>query len=431
MQEARKSLIATAAVVAVIGAAVVGGLVRNRMEIGPGVDVGGPITMESLVSSTNGIPDPSEAAKNPISESTFFYQLTLLLEKEYVDGVTDEQALAIGAVRGMVGSLADSESVFLKPEQMAALKDRRQGLFDGIGVELKPVHDEELLRKWQNQSIGANPSGADTPDPLGLIPKVIVTTVVPGGPADKAGIKVGDRILKVNGKWALSSEEVDEIRGVRAQFDAGKLSEPEFQRVMGEYRTRFEGAMTPTSVLDSLLLGTSGTVSLTWRSGNGRETSGDVKKMRTKMLATDARNGTFALRFFKDADRQLKDALKKDGPLTIDLRQSTMGDFATMRKCLALLAPDGVYGTIERDQVGSPRPLEVAGGPASPRELTLIVDDSTLGAAAVFAKALSTAGLATIEGNLTARLPWIEVIELPDGSGYTLRTGTFSAGATK
>jgi hypothetical protein len=84
--------------------------------------------MESLVSSTNGIPNPSEAAKNPISESTYFYQLAQLLEKEYVDRINDERELAIGAVRGMVNSLADSN----QGSQARLVRGDRRGTQAGV-----------------------------------------------------------------------------------------------------------------------------------------------------------------------------------------------------------------------------------------------------------------------------------------------------------
>ncbi len=428
MQEARKSLIATAAVVAVVGALVVGGLVRNRMEIGPGVNAGGAITMESLVSSTNGIPSPSEAAKNPISESTFFYQLTLLLEKEYVEDIKDEQDLAIGAVRGMVNSLADSNSVFLKPGQMAAFKDRRKGIFEGIGVEIKLVYDEEELRKLQNDSIGSTGPDADINfEPILLIPTVRVTSVVPGGPADKAGLRAGDRIMRVNGKWALSSEELEIIMAAKAKFDKGEMEKADYDIFANEFRSRYEAMITPIRVTEQLLLGKSGTVDVAWRTADGREGKAVIEKSVSSLPAVSFTGNVLSLRFFAGSHSLLKDVTLPD-PLTIDLRQSTMGDYDAMRECLAIVAPNGEYGSIGREQAGAPRLLSVTNGASQKRRIGLIVDSSTWGAAAVFAEALVTSGSATIlSGTLTDQFPWIETFELPDGSGYTLRTGTFVA----
>ncbi len=428
MQEAKKSLIATAAVVAVVAAVVGGGLVRNRMEIGPGITVGGPITMESLVSSTNGIPNPSESAKDPISESTFFYQLTLLLEKEYVEDIRDERSLAIGAVRGMVGSLADSNSLFFNPDQMRALKDRRHGTFEGIGAELKLVYDEEELRKLQNDSIGSDGPDSDVNyDPTLLLPTVMVSTIVPGGPADRAGMRAGDRIMRVNGKGAFSSEEVDEIRREKVKLDAGEITEAEFKKIGDEFRKLYESSVTPVRVTELLLLGKSGTVEVAWRSKDGKEGSATITKSVSTLPAVDQQGQVLSLRFFEDSPTLLKDIYLHNS-MTIDLRQSTMGDFDTMRKCLALVAPNGDYGAVIREQAGASRKLNVTGSSAPKRHIKLIVDASTWGASAVFAEALVKSGIATIEqGELTKQLPWIDLIELPDGSGYTLRTGTFVA----
>ncbi len=428
MQEAKKSLIATGAVVAVVGAVIVGGLVRNRMEVGPGVTVGGPITMESLVSSTNGIPNPSEAAKNPISESTYFYQLTQLLEKEYVDTIKSERDLAIGAVRGMVNSLADSNSVFLKPDQMAAFKSRRNGSFEGIGVEVKLAYDEAELRKMQNNSIGSTGPDADINfEPLLLIPTVRVTAVVPGGPAERAGIRVGDRITNVNNKWALSSEELARILAIRAKFDAGEIDKTEFEKHGNEFRSRFESSVTPMRVTEELLLGKSGTVKVGWRSPGGAEKAAVIEKSVHELPAVELKGNVLLLRFFKDSPKLLE-ALALPDLLTIDLRQSTVGDYDAMRVCLALIAPSGDYGFITREQTGATRKLSVADSTAPARKISLIVDDSTWGAAAVFAEALVKSGRATIKaGKLSDQLPWIDTVELPDGSGYTLRTGTFVA----
>ena len=427
MQDAKRSLIATGGVLAVIAATVFGASLRNRMEIGPGIAVGGSITLDGLVTSTSGIPGAAENADGPISESTYFYQLTLLLEKEFVDPIEDDQALAIGAVRGMVNSLADSNSAFLKPEQMAAMKERRNGTFQGIGVEVKLQFNEAELRKLQNQSIGS--AGADSDanfDPVLLIPTVVVTTVVPGSPAEIAGIRVGDRIMRVNGKWALSSEEVAMIRDLRGQFDAGNITAEQLQRSTNDFREKFESNISPARVADEVLIGKDGDIDLEWRRPDAGQYKATLTKRVSELRALRKSGGSVRLRFFTGTPDILRDTKLPNDTLLLDLRQSTSGDYEAMRECLEILAPKGEYGTIRREQAGAPRKLTVKDGTDQPRKIRLIVDGSTQGAAAIFAMALVSAGVAQVEsGELSTDLPWIEVFDLPDGSGYTLRTGTF------
>ena len=199
--DSKRSLVATAGVAALIGAVVVGGFVRNRMEVGPGISVGGPITMDSIASVDRGVPETADANPAPIGEKAFFYQLALLLEREFVDPVVHDESLAVGAVRGMVLSLEDSYSRFYKPELMSALVARRKGVFDSIGAEIRLVYDGAQLSYMQT---GLAEFGDADDDAVRRAPATVVSTVVPGSPADEAGLKVGDRITRVNGMYALS-----------------------------------------------------------------------------------------------------------------------------------------------------------------------------------------------------------------------------------
>ena len=115
------------------------------------------------------------------------------------------------------------------------------------------------------------------------------------------------------------------------------------------------------------------------------------------------------------------------GEITLDLRQSTLGNYEEMRDCLEILAPSNDYGYIVRSQAGEHRKITVSNGTLTQRKFKIIVDNSTWGAAAVFASILVENGLAEIvDGSLSSDLSWVETIELPDGSGYTLKTGVYA-----
>lgn len=81
----------------------------------------------------------------------------------------DATALRYGAIRGMTQTLQDCHTFFLNPVAADTLVDTRAGKGSvGIGVEL-----------------------------AGIPP--LVTEVIPGGPGERAGVLVGDRVASVDG----------------------------------------------------------------------------------------------------------------------------------------------------------------------------------------------------------------------------------------
>ncbi len=114
-----------------------------------------------------------------------FSEVIELVEKNYVDPV-DSKELINKAIQGMVRSL-DPHSSFLPPEAFKELKIDTQGKFGGIGIVI-------------------------------TMQKGVLTVISPieGTPAHKAGIKAGDKIIKVNGestKNMMLWEAVKKMRG--------------------------------------------------------------------------------------------------------------------------------------------------------------------------------------------------------------------------
>lgn len=91
----------------------------------------------------------------------------------YVDrSATDPRRLAYGAVDGMVASLGDTgHSRFLTPDDVRLLQDLEKGQLEGVGIEVQE-------REGQ----------------------VVIVAPIEGSPAQKAGLKSRDVILKVDGK---------------------------------------------------------------------------------------------------------------------------------------------------------------------------------------------------------------------------------------
>ncbi len=117
-----------------------------------------------------------------------FWTVLDKLESSYYDKTAiNPQKIINGAISGMVSSLDDPYTVYLPPKQNDDFKQGMAGKFEGIGAEL-------------------GMKGKD----------VIVVAPLDGSPAQKAGVKAGDMIVKVDGEYIAGlslAQVVDKIRG--------------------------------------------------------------------------------------------------------------------------------------------------------------------------------------------------------------------------
>jgi len=139
-------------------------------------------TIESLL--VNG---PNKDQPKNVDFSLFWEAWNLINDK-YVDTTKiDQQKMIYGAISGMVKSIGDPFSSFMDPEESKQFSQELEGTFEGIGVEIGMKSD-------------------------------ILTVISPlaGSPAEKAGLKAGDKILKVGDKLTSDmtvDEAVSLIRG--------------------------------------------------------------------------------------------------------------------------------------------------------------------------------------------------------------------------
>lgn len=94
-------------------------------------------------------------------------ELIRFIETRYVDSV-DRDFLVEKAIKAVLGEL-DPHSVYISPEQLKSVNDEMEGTFRGIGVEIFYIEDT-----------------------------VNVISVIPDGPADRAGIKPFDKLISIN-----------------------------------------------------------------------------------------------------------------------------------------------------------------------------------------------------------------------------------------
>lgn len=133
---------------------------------------------------------------------SLFWKVWNLLEDRYVESDTlDAKALFYGAIDGMLAATGDPYTTFFDPKENKEFKEELAQSFDGIGAEMQ-------------------------------IKDGILTVVAPldGSPAEKAGIRAGDKVLKINGESTENldlQEAVDRIRGPRGTEVALSLFHPD------------------------------------------------------------------------------------------------------------------------------------------------------------------------------------------------------------
>ncbi len=157
---------------------------------------------------TTSTPDPS-------LDLTIFWQAWNFLRQEYYQRPLDREALVRGAVRGMLQATGDDNTGYLDPPSFEAFSSQLQGSFEGIGAEVG-TRDE----------------------------RVVIISPIPGSPAEKAGVRAGDVVLKIDGQDATHltlNDTVTKIRGkkgtpvtlsLRRARDPASLDDASRQRLL-------------------------------------------------------------------------------------------------------------------------------------------------------------------------------------------------------
>ena len=125
------------------------------------------------------------ATKSRFEKLELFNKVLILVESQYYRDV-DTEKLIQGAIKGMMSTL-DPHSAFLDQEVFKKMREDTQGEFGGLGIEV--TQKDGML---------------------------IVITPIDDTPADKAGIKAGDKIVEINHESTVGitlEEAVEMMRG--------------------------------------------------------------------------------------------------------------------------------------------------------------------------------------------------------------------------
>src|SRR5438093_11120934 len=128
--------------------------------------------------------DRAVMATETYEELKTFTEVLALVQKHYVEEVKTKD-LVYGAIRGMLMTL-DPHSAFMPPDVYKEVQVETKGEFGGVGIQIG-IKDNRLT----------------------------VIAPIDGTPADRAGSKAGDYIIKVNEESTKDMTLVDAVQKMR------------------------------------------------------------------------------------------------------------------------------------------------------------------------------------------------------------------------
>lgn len=126
-----------------------------------------------------------------------FWDTWNLVSEEYLNKkAIDPQKLFYGAIQGMTAAVGDPYTVFLPPESQRFSKDDLNGSFEGVGMQLG-------FNEAKSEGSGSKDK------------KLLVIAPLSGSPAEKAGLKPQDWIIKIDDKDTAGMALPDAVKLIR------------------------------------------------------------------------------------------------------------------------------------------------------------------------------------------------------------------------
>lgn len=132
----------------------------------------------------------SVRAETPLTaDMASFWDVVSILKKKHIEGEKlTEQKIIEGAIKGAVSELGDPYTTYMGPDDAQKFSEDLSGVFGGIGAEIGIRND-------------------------------ILTIIAPlkGNPAEKVGLKSGDKILKINDHMTADMSVEEAVKIIRGE----------------------------------------------------------------------------------------------------------------------------------------------------------------------------------------------------------------------
>ena len=156
--------------------------VRTSLILALGVAMGAAVTLTQGVFATR----DNGARALPLDEMRTFVEILNLVKSDYVEAVNDDTLLE-NAVRGMLDGL-DPHSAYLSAEEFREVTISTSGKFGGLGIEVQM--QDGFVR---------------------------VVAPIDDTPADRAGLKAGDLIIRIDSKPVKGMSLIDAVKLMRGE----------------------------------------------------------------------------------------------------------------------------------------------------------------------------------------------------------------------
>jgi carboxyl-terminal processing protease len=309
----------------------------------------------------------NKASNNSVDFSLFWKAWDTLKEKHINRKDLDTQKMVYGAISGMLKATEDPYTSFFNPEENKAFSEDLGGSFDGIGAELG-VKDN------------------------------LLTVIAPldGSPAQKAGLRAGDKILKIGDKM-ISDMSIDESVAL----------------IRGKKGTEVKLTILPSSEKET------------------REISIIRDKIEVKSVKIEFKDANIAhieiTKFGENTDQEFNDITKvllakNTKGIILDLRNNPGGLLDRSVSIASRMIPKGKIVVSEEDSFGKKENFFTEGGDAlSSIPMIVLINEGSASASEILAGALKDNQNITLIGEKSFGKGSVqELIKLPYGSSIKI-----------
>ena len=298
-----------------------------------------------------------------------FTEVMAMIKKYYVEDVKTKD-LVNGAIKGMVSSL-DPHSSYMSPEAFKEMQVDTKGEFGGLGIQIGMK--ENLLT---------------------------VIAPIEDTPAYKAGIKAGDKILKINNESTKDMNMEDAVSKMRGA--------PKTSVTLNIFREGWKDTKDFTIVRDII----------------------KIKSIKSKVL--EGNIGYIKLIQFQEqtsadlavAIKKLNDA--KVNSLVLDLRNDPGGLLNSAIDVASQFLPKGKLVVYTKTRSGEKSEFLTSGDDVFSKQMIVLVNQGSASASEIVAGALKDWNRAVILGTQTFGKGSVQtVIPLSGGAGLRLTTAKY------